>query len=247
MRSPLIDNLPKQFSKLPIEQVVFSSDLHSLPLPREVEYPPIRFCTAFQGCMEMYSDLETVTSYLNAHEGWFCRCAEPMQVESLGDNGYLLVIGRFGAFGYEVEPKVAVVLQSSENGVYHMRTIPIPNYTPNGYEVNYQAWMELSEISSTEAATGIKKVYKKNNFSQLPPVITQVKWQLYLDVKVEFPKFICKLPLSLIQSTGDRLLCQIIKQVSPRLTYKVQEDFHNRLNLPIPPKGGREFRQVCYD
>ena len=247
MQSPLIDRLPKQFSQLPVEQVVFPSDLNSLALTRKVEYPPIRFSTTFQGCMEMYADLETVTNYLNAHEDWFCRCAEPMQVESLGDNGYILVIGRFGAFGYEVEPKIAVTLNSPENGVYHMRTIPVPNYTSNSYEVNYQACMELSEVSSAEAARGIKKAYKKNNFSQLPPVITQVKWQLYLDVKVQFPKFIGKLPLSLIQATGDRLLCQIIKQVSPRLTYKVQEDFHNRLNLPVPPKDGREIRQVYCD
>ncbi|MDY7014297.1 MAG: DUF1997 domain-containing protein, partial [Cyanobacteriota bacterium] len=63
--------------------------------------------------------------------------------------------------------------------------------------------------------------------------------QLQLKVTVNFPKFIYKLPPSLIQSTGDRLLAQIVRQISPRLTYKVQKDFHRSLDLPLPPKQSR--------
>ncbi|MFP4008109.1 MAG: DUF1997 domain-containing protein, partial [Spirulinaceae cyanobacterium] len=40
------------------------------------------------------------------------------------------------------------------------------------------------------------------------------------------------------------LLAQIVRQVSPRLTYKVQKDFHDRLGLPLPPKQSRLFEQV---
>jgi hypothetical protein len=80
--------------------------------------------------------------------------------------------------------------------------------------------------------------------SSLPPKITQVSWELDLAVKVTFPKFIYKLPSSLIQKTGDRLLGEIVRQISPRLTYKVQQDFHTSLNLPIPPKNGRHLEKV---
>jgi hypothetical protein len=41
-----------------------------------------------------------------------------------------------------------------------------------------------------------------------------------------FPKFIRRLPQGLIQGTGDRVLAQIVRQVSRRLTAKVQDDFH---------------------
>jgi hypothetical protein len=63
--------------------------------------------------------------------------------------------------------------------------------------------------------------------------ITIVEWQLDLTVYIHFPKFIQRLPKSMVQTTGDRLLNQIVRQVSRRLTHKVQEDFHKSLGLPL--------------
>ncbi len=229
MQSPLIN---QQISMDQIGLNITKSD--------SIHYEPVRFNTAFGGCMEMYSDGETVANYLNAHEGWFCRCAQPMEVEPMGNNGYILTVGRFGSFGYEVEPKMAVILHPPQDSVYLTESVPVPDYTPAGYDVDYKAKMYLEEISISEAAQGIENIYKKNKQS-LPNVITKVNWELKLDVAVQFPKFIHKLPLSLIESTGDRLLSQIIRQISPRLTYKVQLDFHENHNLPIPAKGGRTF------
>jgi hypothetical protein len=232
-------------AELPIAEelmLVTTSDviLDSLEL---TETQPVLFQAGFEGCMEMYGDAETVADYLNAHEGWFCHCARPMKVESLGDNGYILTVGRFGSFGYEVEPKIAVVLHPPQGRVYPMNTIPVPNYTPPGYEVNYQAAMELVEIPGTEASPSVQKAYRKHK-GDLPQVITVVKWQMNLEVAVKFPRFIHKLPLSLIRATGDRVLTEIVRQVSPRLTNKVQQDFHTRLDLPIPPKDGRQLRKI---
>ncbi len=206
------------------------------------ETKPFLFEAYFAGCMDMYSDAHTVANYLDNHEDWFCRCAQPMKVEPLGDNGYSLAIGNFGSFGYEVEPKIGVVLNPPVDRVYTMHTIPLPNYESVGYEVNYQAVMELKEVSP-EVVVGSSSVSQPIT-GCLPPTITQVTWQLDLAVKVFFPKFIYKLPSSLIQGTGDRLLGQIVRQISPRLTYKVQQDFHNRLSLPLPPKSGRRLEKV---
>jgi hypothetical protein len=50
--------------------------------------------------------------------------------------------------------------------------------------------------------------------------------------------------MKLIKSTGDRLLTEIVRQVSPRLTYKVQQDFHEQRGLPLPPKSGRYFQRI---
>ena len=209
----------------------------------KTEIKPLYFQADFEGLMEMYGDAATVVDYLEAHKDWFARCARPMQVQPLGENGYILSVGRFGSFGYEVEPKIAVTLKFSHNGIYQMESIPVPNYTPSGYEVDYRAEMELVEVPAFEGASGIEVAFQKQKMP-LPSAITKVNWQLHLTVKVRFPDFIYKLPLCAIQSTGDRVLTQIVKQISPRLTYKVQKDFHSRLHLPVPPAGGRQMRKI---
>jgi len=186
--------------------------------------PPTRFYSQFTDCMEMAAEAQMVAEYLNAHQAWFCRCAHPMKVEPIGKNGYALMIGRFGSFGYEVEPKVGLELLPANQGVYRIKTIPVPNYEVTGYEVDFKAAMELVETSADMSTDGLQRQ------------TTRVEWQLDLIVDIRFPKFIHRLPKSLVQSTGDRLLHQVVRQVSRRLTYKVQEDFHRSLNLPFPLK-----------
>lgn len=182
---------------------------------------PTRFHGKFTDCMEMYAPVQTVANYLDAHQGWFCRCAQPMRVEPVKENAYALTIGRFGSFGYEVEPKVGLELLPPDQGIYRIKTIPVPNYVAPGYDVDFRAMMELVEAPSTI-----------ENLDQ----ITRVEWDLDLAVVVQFPKFIQRLPKSLVQKTGDRLLHRIVKQVSHRLTNKVQEDFHRSLGLQISSK-----------
>lgn len=208
------------------------------------EAKAIHFQTHFEGSMEMYSDGDTVAKYLQSHEGWFCRCAQPMKVEPYTENGYILTVGRFGALGFDVEPKIAVVLEPPQDGQYFMHTIPLPDPTFLGYEVDYQAVMTLTEVSRDQAGEGLEKVYRKQGIDELPENITKVQWQLNMDVAVFFPKYIHKLPQSLIRKTGDRLLAEIIRQVSPRLTFKVQQDFHEGMKLPLPPKSSRHFQRV---
>jgi len=44
-----------------------------------------------------------------------------------------------------------------------------------------------------------------------------------------------------VQSSGDHLLRQIVRQVSRRLTWKVQEDFHSQAGLKCPPQQKAQF------
>lgn len=53
-------------------------------------------------------------------------------------------------------------------------------------------------------------------------------------MEVQFPRFIKALPQSLVKGSGDQLLNQVVRQVSKRLTHKVQEDFHTTLQIPLP-------------
>ncbi|MEM9926295.1 MAG: DUF1997 domain-containing protein [Cyanobacteria bacterium P01_D01_bin.50] len=193
----------------------------SQDFPLELDFEEkTKFYGTFSDCMELSAPAETVAGYLNNHSEWFSDCAQPMKVQPLGENGYELIIGRFGAFGYEVEPKIGLELLPPEQGVYRILTIPIPDYQPPGYDVDYRASLQLVENQD------------ENNSIQ-SSATTKVEWELYLTVYIHFPKFIKRLPKSLIQSTGDRLLNQIVRQVSRRLTRKVQENFHQSLDISL--------------
>ena len=179
---------------------------------------PFLFCGDYTGSMEMSADCQTVASYLDDHRAWFLRCAHPMTAEPLGDNGYALTVGHFGALGYDVEPKVGLHLLPQEHGVYRIETIPVPDYEAPGYEVDFKASLKLNESSRGKAGA----------------TLTQVDWELDLKVWVYLPRFIRALPQRIIQNSGDHLLSQIVRQMSRCLTHKVQEDFHQSLGLSLP-------------
>ncbi len=193
----------------------------------------------FASCMEMYADSSEVACYLDSHNDWFQRCALPMKAESLGQDGYALIIGRFGSFGYDVEPKIGLHLLPQDHGIYRIQTVPIPGYEPPGYDVDFQAALSLTEANprSGRAETSLQQ-----DASQ--PALTRVEWELHLTVAIKFPRFIQALPQSLIQTTGDRLLNQIVRQASRCLTYKVQEDFHSSRGIPFPHKTHKKFWQL---
>jgi Protein of unknown function (DUF1997) len=179
---------------------------------------PFCFSYRFTDAMLMGADVQTVSKYLDAHQGWFTRCAQPMQVNALGKNGYDLTIGRFNSFGYVVEPKIGLELMPQDRGVYRITTVEIPNYTPPGYEVSFNAQMRLVDTVAGNVLG------------------TKIDWDLDLNVYIQFPKFIYKLPTGVIQGTGDKLLKQIVNRVSRQLTHKVQQDFHGNLGLKIPKR-----------
>lgn len=193
------------------------------------------FDTKYNGCMELYSDVETVARHFESHRSWFSRCAHPMKVEPLGENGYDLLIGKFGSFGYYVEARVGLELVPPDSaGIYKIRTIPVPNYTPPGYEVNFESEMKLLELPTQNFCSqdDIEKL-------GLPARMTGAKWDLDLTVGVQFPNFIQKMSPGLIQKTGDRLLLKIVQQVSRCLSHKTQIDFHNIYDLPYPKQRKR--------
>jgi Protein of unknown function (DUF1997) len=195
-------------------------------------FEPMHFRGHYASCMAMQADAQTVIHYLNNHRDWFHRCAHPMTAVSLGESGYDLTVGRFGAFSYEVEPKIGLnLLPQDQQGVYRIETIPIPGYEAPGYEVNFQAAMHLVEadgsLPTADAATPL----------------TNVEWELDLEVTIQFPRFIQALPKALVQSTGDRLLNQIVRQASRCLTHKVQQDFHTTHNIAVSKQLKKQFWQ----
>ena len=175
--------------------------------------------------MEMGAPATTVEAYLDRHEGWFRRCAAPMRVDPLGRNGYVLTLGRFGNFGFEVEPTIGLELLPQSAGVYRIVTVPQAageSKLQELYDVEFNASLRLDQAGEGTA-------------------LTLVRWELDLSVWIKLPGVITLLPESLVQSSGDHLLRQIVRQVSRKLTWKVQEDFHACHNLDCPPRKRAQF------
>ena len=108
----------------------------------------------------MYATPDVVANYLNQHSGWFCRCAHPMKVEPFTEKGYILTVGKFGSFGYEVEPKIAVLLDPPVNANYKMYNVEVPDEPYLGYAIDYQAEMQLSDTTWDAAIHNAKKAAK---------------------------------------------------------------------------------------
>ena len=192
-----------------------------MPALRHSEDARVRCYTShFADLMEMRAPATTVAHYLDHHEGWFRRCAAPMQVQPLGRNGYVLTLGRFGNFGFEVEPTIGLELLPQSRGVYRICTVPPEQFEPglrDLYDVEFNAALRLEEQDADAPHT-------------------DVRWELDLSVWIRLPAVIGLLPESLVQTSGDHLLRQIVRQISRRLTWKVQEDFHATHGLECPPR-----------
>jgi len=192
----------------------------------------LHFQGNYIGHMEMYADAASVAQYLDAHQDWFHRCAKPMAVEPIGDNGYGLTVGKFKSLNHEVEPKIGLHLMPQEEGIYRIETIPVPGYEPVGYDVDFRASMTLCETTATDLPKAVET-----------DKLTQVEWELNLSTWVEVPRFVQVLPDSLVKASGDQLLNQIVRQVSKRLTRKVQQEFHTSIGLPVPQENKKRFWQ----
>ena len=219
-RSPLVD-APEVYTQSEAENPSVNGS-------KQVTEPEatLLFEGEYAGQMDMAADIETVGAYLNSHREWFPRCAHPMRVEPISDHGYALVVGHFSVLGYEVEPRVGLYLSPLDHQVYRIDTVPIPGYVPPGYDVDFRALLNLSEPSDDGSS---------------PTPLTQVDWELTLTVKIHKPRFLNALPHHLIKASGDRLLNQVVRQVSKRLTRKVQEDFHTSSGLPLPQSYHRHY------
>lgn len=222
----LVAGTPAASCNLRGNEPMASSDNHTAG-PRSAEQDeldaaarpgaPIRYAIRYESQLEANADPETYSRYLDAHHEWFLRCAAPMEVRALDGHSYAITIGRFGAFDYYVEPKIGLRLMSKEGDVYWTHSVPVPGYSHPNYDVDFRSSMELIEVP----ARGEKGV------------TTKVEWTLNLAVDVWFPRFVRVLPEKLLQTTGDRMLGRIVRQVSKRFTEKVQRDFHEALGLPL--------------
>ena len=78
--------------------------------------------------------------------------AAPMAVTPVGRNGYTLTLGRFGNFGFEVEPTIGLELLPQSAGVYRITTVPPEQFQPGLrelYDVEFNAALRLEEQNAS--------------------------------------------------------------------------------------------------
>ena len=73
--------------------------------------------------MEMRSPAETVAHHLDHHQPWFQRCEATMTVREMDDQTYVLTLGQFGNFGFEIEPIITLKLLPQKNNIYRIETV----------------------------------------------------------------------------------------------------------------------------
>jgi hypothetical protein len=128
-------------------------------------------------------------------------------------------------------------LLPQDAGVYRILTVPSPEadaVLAGLYDVEFNASLRLDEPGPEEPDLSREEVDGLMAH-------TLVRWSLDLQVWIRLPGMITILPEALVQSSGDRLLRQIVRQISRRLTWKVQEDFHASHGVPCPPRRRARF------
>jgi hypothetical protein len=184
------------------------------------------FHNNYVGYMDLFADQQTVMKYLDAHQGWFRRCAHPFKADPIGETGYAMGVGKVGAMGFQVDARVGLdLLPPDANSVYRIVTIPIPNQLPQGYEVDFHAEMRLEE-KTLDLQVGSQVGQNA--------VMTSIEWDLNITVSLQFPPFIQRLSQDMLQKTGDGVLGFVVKRVSKSLTAKVQDDFHKTHEIKVP-------------
>ncbi len=200
--------------------------------------PINEFHSHYIGYMDLFADQQTVMKYLDAHQGWFKRCAHPFKADPIGETGYAMGVGQVGAMGFNVDPRVGLnLLPPDENAVYRITTISIPDQLPQGYEVDFYAEMRLEEKildskSDLKADENLNRNLNKNPDKN--SIMTCIEWDLKLTVTLQFPAFIQRLSQDMLQKTGDGVLGFVVQRVSKSLTPKVQADFHKTHDIKVP-------------
>lgn len=100
-----------------------------------------------------------------------------MEVEAIGPQAYALTLGRFGNFGFEVEPTTGLRLLPQQQGTYAIETVSLPDPDPDLaqlYDVDFQASLNL-----------VREQCNSSDCHQ-----TWVSWSLDLTVWIALPRVI---------------------------------------------------------
>jgi len=180
--------------------------------------PFVHLVTGRQGEVDLETSVEDLADYLRHHQSWIHRCFKPLTVQPLGGADYRLQFFRIGGLGFELEPHFAITIWEDPQHCFRLSSLDLPEDEPLPYRVDCQATFRIEERV------------------QEPTAITRVYWGLILKVDIELPGFLQALSRPLVQKVGIKVVNQVTRSMSDRLTHNVCTDFYRSVG-----KAGRRY------
>ncbi len=165
-----------------------------------------------QGAVDLETDLDRLASHLERHSEWMERCLKPLTVYALSADDYKLQFFQISGLGFSLEPCFGVKVWSEPNYVYCLRSIPLPEDEALPYTVDCWSYYHLESIVESE--------------------VTRVNWKLKLHIVLDLPKFLQALPDSMVYQVGVRVINQVTRTMTDRLTRNVCTDYYQSIGRP---------------
>jgi hypothetical protein len=186
-----------------------------------------------QGQVDLQTDLPRLADYLQNHRDWIDHCFKPLKVEALSANTYKLQFFRIGGLGFELEPCFGVKIWADEGNIFRLSSIELPSDAHLPYKVDCQSYFRLEELSRSEGQD------QPDQKEDSHPTLTRVHWDLQLCIQMELPGFLLALPRNLVHRVGTKVVVQVTRSMSDRLTHNVCTDFYKSIG-----KAGHKYRLV---
>ncbi|GAB4218538.1 MAG: DUF1997 domain-containing protein [Synechococcales cyanobacterium] len=176
--------------------------------PNPPAQPLVHLVTGRQGQVDLETPVEDLADYLRHHQEWIHRCFKPLKVNPLGEGNYRLHFFRIGGLGFELEPHFAISIWEEPLHQFRLDSLDLPEDEPLPYHVDCQATFRIEQLPDTDRP------------------ITRVFWGLVLKIDIELPGFLQVLSRSLVQKVGIKVVNQVTRSMSDRLTHNVCTDFY---------------------
>jgi len=170
--------------------------------------PYVHLVTGRQGEVDLETPVEDLAKYLRHHHQWIHRCFKPLTVQPLGGADYRLQFFRIGGLGFELEPHFAITIWEEPQHCFRLASLNLPEDQSLPYRVDCQATFRIEQLALD------------------PTPIARVYWGLLLKIDIELPGFLQVLSRSLVQKVGIKVVNQVTRSMSDRLTHNVCTDFY---------------------
>ncbi len=193
--------------------VVISSIVADTPNPAHTS---VEIFATRHGSVRLLTPLDSLATYLDAHQTWMHRTMQPLKVQYLSDTDYRLEFFRMSGLGFTLEPCFGIRVWSEGQTIHKIRSIRLPSDEGLPYHVDCEASFTLEPCDPPDSPD---------------PEHTFVHWALNLHITLELPPFLQVFPYSLVKQVGVNVVNQVTKTLTDRLTRNVCLDYYSTVGL----------------
>ncbi len=189
-----------------------------------------------QGQVDLQTDAPTFATYLDSHRDWMERCFKPLKVLPLTDDSYKVQFFRIAGLGLEVEPCFGIQLWSEDRSLFRLRSIELPMEAETPYQITCLSSFRLEPLEPASPLSGYSAggFVRETSRGSSPPMI-RVHWHLNLLVGMELPGLVKSLPSAFVHRVASRIVNQVTRSMSERLTRNVCSDFYQTIGQQGQP------------